>query len=82
MTVLVPKQPMVFSIRKRYVDMFLIGIKQVEYRTRCPNVLHGEMVLIYETAPTSAIVATARMGDIVDCPPAEVWDRVGHIGGI
>ena len=54
--------PFVFSIRPPYVAMFFDGRKRFEFRTRRPSVEAGDTVLVYETAPTSAVVATAVVG--------------------
>jgi predicted transcriptional regulator len=74
--------PFVFSIRPPYVDMFRDGTKQFEYRRRRPNVSAGDMALIYETAPVSAIVATARVGIVYEGKPFVVWNVTQPCGGI
>ena len=73
--------PMVFSIRPQFVAMFRAGAKRFEFRTRVPWVL-GETVLIYETAPTSAIVASAVVCRIADASPFSIWTDFGDLGGI
>ena len=65
--------PFVFSIRPVFVDAFCSGAKRFELRTRRPSVYRGDLVLIYETAPTSMIVAEATVGEIRDASPAEIW---------
>lgn len=75
--------PMVFSIRPEYIEAFRRGSKQIEYRTRRPSVSVGERVLIYETAPTSAIVAEAVVAhSIIDGVPSDVWKSTWAHGGI
>jgi predicted transcriptional regulator len=74
--------PFVFSIRPIYVAMFFSGRKQVEFRTRRPSLAAGDTVLVYETAPTSAIVATAVASAVHVGSPARVWDLAGERGGI
>ena len=75
-------QPLVFSIRPVYLAMFFDGRKRFEFRTRRPSVAPGDVVLLYETAPTSAIVATAVVGTVHDGDPASVWEIAGERGGI
>jgi predicted transcriptional regulator len=75
-------QPLVFSIRPVYLALFFDGRKRFEFRTRRPSVESGDVVLLYETAPTSAIVATAVVGIVYDGTPARVWDLAGSSGGI
>jgi len=74
--------PLVFSIRPVYLAMFFDGRKRFEFRTRRPSVASGDVVLLYETAPTSAIVATAVVGVVYDGTPARVWELAGSVGGI
>jgi predicted transcriptional regulator len=74
--------PFVFSIRPPYVSMFRDGTKQFEYRRRRPKVEPGDMVLIYETAPVSRIVATALVGIVYDGDLDEVWGATCSVGGI
>lgn len=66
-------QPFVFSIRPQYVERILDGRKRWEYRRRRPRVTTGDLILIYETAPASAIVASARVGDVLDGHMLDVW---------
>lgn len=77
--------PLVFAIRTQFVRRLLgeaLPEKGVEYRTRRPNVAAGEIVLIYETAPTSAIVATAVVGEIYDGSVESIWEQTSAVGGI
>jgi predicted transcriptional regulator len=74
--------PLVFSVRPVYLAMFFDGRKRFEFRTRRPSVESGDVVLLYETAPTSAIVATAVVGIVYDGAPARVWELAGSRGGI
>jgi predicted transcriptional regulator len=75
-------KPFVFSIRPRFMAMFFDGRKLFEYRTRLPAVESGDTVLLYETAPTSKIVASAVVGIVYDGEPGRVWARTGFSGGI
>jgi len=74
--------PLVFSIRPIYVEAFRLGVKLYEYRTRRPRVAIGELVLIYETAPTSMIVAEATVEEMIEDTPGAVWDATWRHGGI
>jgi len=69
--------PMVFSIHPRFVSAFRAGTKRFEFRTRRPDV-DGETVMIYETAPTSAIVASASVGRIILGSPFAIWTDTGE----
>ena len=75
-------KPFVFSIRPLYVRGLLAGTKTVEYRTRRPKLERGDTILIYETAPTSMVVASAIVGGVIVGTAADVWARTGARGGI
>ncbi len=84
-------KPLVFALRREYVEAFRRGEKRLEFRTRPPKVEAGELVLIYETAPQRAdgwapssqmIVAVAKVGEVHVGTPDEIWDLAGAKGGI
>lgn len=75
-------KPFVFAIRPQYVARLLDGSKRVEYRTRRPRLERGDTILIYETAPTSAVVARATVIDVIVGAPAWVWSKTWYDGGI
>jgi len=75
-------RPFVFSIRPRFLAMFRSGSKVYEFRRRRPSVRAGERHLVYETSPTSAIVAWASIGEVLDNEPDKVWELAGPRGGI
>jgi predicted transcriptional regulator len=75
-------KPFVFSIRGIYMAMFFDDTKGWEFRSRKPDVETGDDVLLYETAPTKLITATAVVGEIIDGYTESVWVRTGDRGGI
>ncbi len=74
--------PFIFSIRPRHVASLVARTKLVEYRTRRPSLKHGDVILIYETAPTSKVVAAASVRGLIAGSPAEVWAQTSDRGGI
>lgn len=74
--------PLVFAIRPQFVAGFRGGYKEWEYRRSRPHVEVGDTVLIYETRPTSAIVASAVVHAVFIGTPAEIWAETGHLGGV
>ncbi len=74
--------PFIFSIRPRHVASLLARTKLVEYRTRRPSLKPGDVFLIYETAPTSKVVAAAAVRGLITGSPAEVWAQTFDRGGI
>ena len=55
---------MLLSIHPRHVRNIVDGAKTIELRKTRPNVQPGQPVAIYETFPTSAVVATCRVARI------------------
>lgn len=74
--------PLVFAIRPQYVAQILARIKRVEYRTRRPNLEHGEQIMVYETAPMSKVVALVTTEGVISAKPAELWEQTSDRGGI
>jgi predicted transcriptional regulator len=69
------------SIHPRYAEAILNGSKQVEFRKRriADDVTH---VVVYATAPVSAVVgAFAVNGQHTSSPPS-LWRRFRRVGGI
>ena len=69
------------SIRPRFAQGILAGTKTVELRRRAPRLEPGDLVVVYETSPTKAIVGWATVDAIETAPSAALWGRVrGHAG--
>jgi predicted transcriptional regulator len=69
------------SIRPRFVAALLAGTKQIEFRKRrLADDIHA--VVIYATAPISAVVGTFRIEGQVTASPSELWERYAAVGGI
>jgi predicted transcriptional regulator len=73
---------LVFSIHPHHTAKIFAGVKLFEYRTRRPSLKVGESFLIYETRPTSAIVAQVVVSAIVDDCPCSVWAATGEFSGV
>lgn len=57
---------MVISIRPEFAFAILEGCKQVELRRTRPLTSSGDLMLLYATAPTSAIVGWARIEEVLE----------------
>ena len=64
------------SIHPEYAEKILTGEKTYELRRRLPLEKPDRMV-IYATAPVSAVIGTAEVSDMIDLPLTELWKRVG-----
>lgn len=63
------------SIHPEYAEKILTGEKTYELRRRLPLEKPDRMV-IYATAPVSAVVGAAEVEDMIDLPLTELWKRV------
>ncbi len=70
------------SIHPRFVKELIEGRKSVEIRRTRVTAVDGTSVLIYATAPTKALVATARLVQIVNCDADQAWEDHGDEIGL
>ena len=47
-----------------------------------PRVWAGGLVVVYEAAPTMAIVGAFRVADVIHDRPPALWRRVGQLAGL
>lgn len=75
------KKALLLSVRPHFAESILAGFKTAEIRRQRPDVRPGTLVIIYATKPLGAIVGTARIADVSEGVPHELWaqhhDRVG-----
>ncbi|NOG93815.1 MAG: ASCH domain-containing protein [Armatimonadetes bacterium] len=72
-------EAVLISIHPEYAEAILRGEKQVEFRrTRFSRPV--SLLLIYATAPTSALVAYAHVQDVEEGPTDEIWRDWGPSG--
>ena len=76
-----PRKPFVFSIKREFVERILDGSKRFEYRTKCPSVVDGDTILIYQTG-NGGIVASAVVGNVIEGSPIGIWGHTKHAAGI
>lgn len=69
----------VLAIRPRFASAILDGSKTYELRKRLPKGLRsGDLVYLYETAPTSAMVGAFTIADVLPISPDDAWEQVGQ----
>ncbi|MGB6057609.1 MAG: ASCH domain-containing protein [Microthrixaceae bacterium] len=68
---------MLLSIHPAWVGRIINGSKTVELRKTRPLVSQGQLVLIYSTKPTAAIVATCRISRVEVVETARAWTSFG-----
>lgn len=64
---------LLLSIRPRYAESILNGTKLAEIRRQRLNVQPGTPVIIYATQPIAAVVGSARIAEVCQGAPADVW---------
>lgn len=69
------------SIHPEYADAILAGTKKVEFRKRpiADDVTH---IIVYATAPVSAIVGAFIVENQATAAPSSLWRRFAKVGGI
>jgi predicted transcriptional regulator len=66
---------LLLSVRPRFARAILDGTKTVELRRRPVRAAPGTLLIIYASAPTMAVVGTARLGRVLVCEPDAAWQR-------
>lgn len=70
------------SIHPRYVGQIMAGDKTTELRRRAPACSPGDLVVVYETSPTMAIVGIAEISHVECRAPHTLWDSVRATSGV
>lgn len=69
------------SINPEHVSKILSGEKRFEYRTKVAK-QEVDSLIIYETAPTKRVVAEAKVIEVLELPPEELWEKTKPYSGI
>ena len=69
------------AIHPSYAEAILSGRKRVEFRKRrlAEDI---DTVLVYATAPVSAIIGWFTVRDVLKSTPEDIWRRLGDVGEI
>lgn len=71
------------SVKKKYCDLILKGVKQFEFRKKLPNKIQkGDQIALYCTRPTSRVVAYVSVADIIRASPGQLWKKTSFAAGI
>jgi predicted transcriptional regulator len=76
------KSTLLLSIRPRFVDGILQGVKRVELRRRLPRIGANDTVLIYATVPTAALVGFFTVESVNRLPLRTLWRQVRDIASV
>ena len=73
---------LLLSVKPKYAEMLIDGVKTVELRRVPPRVDHGVPVLIYASTPRKAMVGVARVGAVEVGAVEAIWARYALEVGI
>jgi predicted transcriptional regulator len=73
---------LVMSIKPRYADRIFAGEKTVELRRTRPRVESGDVVLVYASAPTKALVGAFAIGGVISEEVSCLWNRYSSMLGV
>jgi predicted transcriptional regulator len=80
---------LLLSIKPKYADMILSGTKKVELRRVRTRLKNDDLVLIYVSSPTKALVATFEVDKIIQneilAKPKDInnfWQIIKNLAGI
>ena len=74
-------ETILMSIKPRYVQDIISGIKKYEYRRRIAK-NNVSKIIIYETTPVKRVVAEAEVKAVLSCAPEELWNKTKNESGI
>ena len=69
------------SINPEHVAKILSGEKKFEYRTKAAK-QDVDSLVIYETTPVKRVVAEAKILEVLELPPEELWEETKEYSGI
>jgi predicted transcriptional regulator len=70
------------SVRPRFAEALLSGVKTVELRRRRAQIADGAVCLLYASAPTCALVGAIQVAATESGSADELWTRHGHAMGL
>lgn len=72
---------LLMPIHPEYVERIFAGTKQVEFRRRLASKA-VDKIIVYATAPISAVVGEVRVLGAISAPPDELWEQTKEVAGI
>lgn len=70
------------SIKPEFTEKILSKEKSIELRKVRPHVQSGDYVIIYASAPIMGVVGIARVKQIIETSPKEMWNLYSSFLGI
>jgi predicted transcriptional regulator len=73
----------IFSIKPKYADQIMAGVKTVELRRRFSNAaLIGAHAFIYSSTPAKAMIGYATISDVRRMAVREIWAEYANEAGV
>jgi len=73
---------LLISVQPKYADKIFAGEKTVELRKVRPKVTSGDIVLVYASSPTMALVGGFEVGSVIENTPMALWNKVKRSAGL
>lgn len=73
---------LLLSIRPGFADQIFDGSKTIELRRVRPRVIAGDLVIVYASGHTKALIGAFQVGEMVAKAPSTVWRRFGSATGL
>lgn len=70
--------PLVLSIAPDYANKIVLGTKSVELRRRFSKRWIGCRTVVYATSPAKRLVGEARIANVVNGNPDQIWQTFAH----
>jgi len=73
---------LIVSIKPEFAERIFDGTKSIELRKCSPDVLPGDMIIIYCTNPVKAVLGVCEVERILKLKPSVMWKNYGFSLGI
>ena len=77
-----PKGALLISIRPKHAEKIFNGIKTVELRRTRPRLKSGDLVLVYVSSPTKALMGAFEVDSVTGGRPSQIWKRFNGKSGL
>jgi len=73
---------LLIPIKPKYAEMLFEGVKSVELRRTRPRIGQGDIVLLYVSSPTKAVVGAFEVENVIEMPVEDLWPLVEGAAGL
>jgi predicted transcriptional regulator len=73
---------LLLSIRPKFATKIFDGSKTVELRRVRPSISEGDLVLVYASSPTRALLGAFEVDRVLCSTPSKIWSEVEECAGI